>query len=108
MNKPNLIARLRQLGAFWSYAPEADISDEILTEEALRWGDVTEIQALFELFPLAYIKKVWREKLLPDTRIYAHNYYLALIFFNIKNPKKYILPLQKKYSRYERISQFTV
>ncbi len=105
--KPLFITRLRQLGAFWSYAPDADIPDEVLIEEALRWGDVEELQALFKMFSGKEIKRVWREKMLPDERIYRHNFYLAAIFFNIQNPKRYILPLQKKYSRYGRLRQFT-
>lgn len=106
--KSLFITRLRQLGAFWSYAPDAEISDEVLIEEALRWGDVEELQTLFKMFSVKEIKRIWREKMLPDERIYRHNFYLAAIFFNIQNPKRYILPLQKKYSRYERIRQFTV
>ncbi len=105
--KPLLILRLRELGAFWSYAPEAIISDEVLIEEALRWGDVEELQTLFKIFAIKEIKKIWREKMLADERIYRHNFYLAAIFFNIQNPKRYILPLQKKYNRYERLRQFT-
>jgi hypothetical protein len=107
MEKKRYITRLRQLGAFWSYAPDADISDEVLIEEALRWGDVEELQTLFKMFAIKEIKKVWREKMLPDERIYRHNFYLAAIFFNIQNPKRYILPLQKKYSRYERLRKLT-
>jgi len=98
-----LTHRLRQLGAFYSYAPDAEINDNVLIEQCLRWGDVPEILQLFEMFNKQKIRKVWRETMIPDTRIYPHNYYLALIFFDIKNPKKYILPLQEKYSRYERI-----
>lgn len=105
--KPLFIHRLRELGAFWSYAQDANISDEVLIEEALRWGDVEELQALFKMFGIKEIKKIWREKMLADERIYRHNFYLAAIFFNIQNPKRYILPLQKKYNRYERLRQFT-
>lgn len=101
------ISRLRQLGAFWSYAAEANISDEVLIEEALRWGDVDELQTLFKMFAVKEIKKVWREKMLADERIYRHNFYLAAIFFNIQNPKRYILPLQKRNNRYERIKKLT-
>jgi hypothetical protein len=102
--KPLLILRLRELGAFWSYALDANISDEVLIEEGLRWGDVEELQILFKLFAFKEIKRVWREKMLADERIYRHNFYLAAIFFNIQNPKRYILPLQKKYNRYEKLN----
>jgi len=103
----NLIIHLRQLGAFYSYASDAEINDNVLIEQCLRWGDVPEIMQLFEWFTKQKIRKIWRENMIPDTRIYPHNYYLALIFFDIKNPKKYILPLQEKYSRYERIKKLT-
>lgn len=97
--------RLRKLGAFWNYAPDALIPAEVMIEEGLRWADVEELLMIFRLFPRPQIRAIWREKLIPDTRLYPHNYYLARIFFNIQNPKRYIVPLQKKYSRYERIKQ---
>lgn len=100
-----LALRLKKMGAFWSYQPEAltSLPEDVLIEECLRWGDVPELNDLFALFPLANIRKVWREKMLPDLRVYPHNYYLAMVFFNIKNPKRYILPLQNKNSRYARL-----
>ena len=103
-----LVNRLKTLGAFWSYQSDGleKIPENIIIEEALRWGDVSEIILLFELYPFEQIKIQWNEKLIPDERIYAHNYYLASIFFDIDKPKEYILPLQKKYSRYERIKEF--
>ena len=103
--KTDLIQRLKKQGAFWSYAKEGieNLPDRILIEEALRMGDVEEIQQLFRIYPIEQIKQVWHEKLIPDQRIYPHNYYLALIFFDIENPREYIKPLQKKYSRYERL-----
>ncbi|MFN4298827.1 MAG: hypothetical protein ACK4EX_03740 [Thermaurantimonas sp.] len=106
MEKKCYISLLRQLGAFWSYAPSADIPDEVLIEEALRWGNVEELKILFKIFDTRKIKMVWREKMLPDEQIYRHNFYLAIIFFNIKNPKRYISIFQKKYNRCERLKQF--
>jgi len=105
-DKPSLTARLRTIGALWSYAPVSDLPDPTLIEACLRWGDVAELKTLFRLFGKPRIRQIWREKLIPDERIYPHNYYLALIFFDIKNPQRYIRPLQKKLSRHERIKQF--
>lgn len=107
MTKQELTEKLRHKGALWSYAPGTDISDEILLQTALQWGEVEEIQSLFRIFPKKQIRKVWQEKLIPDMRMEKHNYYLARIFFNIKNPKRYIAFWAKKNSRYERIKQFT-
>lgn len=104
--KTDLLAQLRKAGALWSYAPASDLPDPMLIEACLRWGDVAELKTLFRLFGKPRIRQIWREKLIPDERIYPHNYYLALIFFDIKNPQRYIRPLQKKLSRHERIKQF--
>jgi hypothetical protein len=105
----NLAIRLKSLGALWSYSVDAlkSMPENLLIEEALRYGDVPEIMMVFKLYPLKLVRQVWREKMIPDQRIYGHNVYLASIFFNIENPKRYILPLQKKLSRYERIRKLT-
>lgn len=106
--KSHLTNKLKQLGAFWSYDIGAlkNLPDSILIEECLRWGDVSEILELFKLFTTKEIKVVWKEKLIPDERIYAHNYYLASVFFNIQNAKRYIKTIYKKNNRYERIRTF--
>ena len=109
LTKPELIDKLKSQGAFWSYQidnPE-EVPDSILIEQTLRWGDVPEILALFDMFPSQKIKSVWEMTMLPDKRIYPHNYYLARIFFKIDEPKKYILSLQKQNSRHERLKKLT-
>jgi len=92
MDKGALAYQLKNLGAFWSYSKDGlfNISDDLLIEEALRWGDVDEIKAIFQLFPKDKVKVVWENYLVPDRSIYPHNYYLALIFFNIEEPNKYL------------------
>ncbi len=107
-NRSDLVQKLKSLGAFWSYSPDnlSELPDNVIIEEGLRWGDVSEIQSIFKTFSPKQIKQVWREKMLPDERIYSHNYYLAAIFFDIKNPARYIKPLQKKYNRYALITKF--
>ncbi|MFB6306646.1 MAG: hypothetical protein ABEH43_06610 [Flavobacteriales bacterium] len=103
--KQQLTDQLRSQGAFRSYADNSlsEIPDKILIEEALRMGDVPELILLFKLYSNEYIKQTWQEKLLPDQRIYPHNYYLAKVFFNIKHPEHYIEHYQNQFSRYERI-----
>ncbi len=107
MDKIDLINRLNKLGAFWSYDLNntEKFSDNVLIEECLKWGDVIEINEVLRIFPIKKIKEVWKEKLIPDLRLYSHNYYLAIIFFDIKNPELYIKINSKKYSRYERIKK---
>jgi hypothetical protein len=104
-----LIYDLKKRGGFWSYSEDIldTIPDTLLIEEALRRGEVKDIKLLFDLFSVKKIKQVWKEKIIPDKRIYGHNYYLAKIFFNINAPGRYIKSMQKKYNRYERIKNAT-
>jgi hypothetical protein len=103
MNRDKLCEKMREAGALWCYAPNAHITDKILTEAVLRYGDVPELKTLFLIFPKSDIRTVWCECVIPDERFYPHNYYLALIFFDIKNPRRYIERMKNKFSRYERI-----
>lgn len=107
MDKKTLAYQLKDLGAFWSYSKDSlfNISDDLLIEETLRWGDVGEIKAIFQLFSKDKVKVVWENYLVPDRSIYPHNYYLALIFFNIEEPNKYLESIIKKTNG--RIRSFT-
>ncbi len=59
MKTEELRYNLKKRGAFWSYDKNKlkNISDNILIEECLKWGDVPEINSLFNLFPSNLIKK---------------------------------------------------
>ena len=105
MKKTELIKQMDSKGAFWSYdvSGSENVPDNILIEHALRWGDVPEILTLFKLFQKNKIKSVWETSLIPDKRIFPHNYYLARVFFDVDDAKTYILTLQKKNSRYEKL-----
>ncbi len=105
--KIELIYSLKQKGGFWSYEEKAlkNLPENMLIEESLRMGDVPDILLLFRLFSKEKIRQVWKKRTIPDKRIYARNYYLAKIFFNIQNPDNYLKPLQKKFSRYELIKK---
>ncbi|HAN78950.1 MAG TPA: hypothetical protein DCQ31_14895 [Bacteroidales bacterium] len=108
MTANELTKKLKSMGAFWSYDATGlqNIPENVLIEDGLRWGDVAEILCLFEIFGQKKVKQVWKEKLIIDARIYDHNYYLGTIFFDIKNPKRYMKHLLNKNSRYERIKTF--
>ena len=106
--KQQLIEELKKKHLFWSYNlsnnnTTTNLPDELVIEQTLFYADVDDILLLFIVFDKKQIKSIWRAKVIPDTRFYARNYYLAKIFFNIKNPQRYILPLQKKFSRYEKL-----
>ena len=80
------------MGAFWSYASNGldQIPDDMIIEEALKWGDVEEIKEVISLYSLTKVKQIWEDHLIQDSYLYAHNYYLALIFFNIDMPESFI------------------
>ncbi len=104
--KEQIFSQLLVYQAFWSYDVHklTDISDNLLIEKTLLYGDVEEILLLFRAFTIQEIREIWRTAVIPDQRFYPRNYYLAKIFFNIKNPARYIKPLQKKLSRYEKLN----
>lgn len=107
MEKNQVVENLRKRGALWSYAPEADLPDAVLIEETLRWGEVAELKWLFTYFGYSQVRQVWEQTLVADARIYRHNYYLALIFFDIAEPKIFLQNAQNKNSRFARLQQLT-
>ena len=109
MNKIELIKELNKKGIFWSYdiTNPNKVPDNIIIEHVLRWGDVSDILMLFKLFDYNHIKQVWGKSLIPDDRIYSHNYYLARVFFNINDVEEYLNHKRKQNNRYERIKKLT-
>lgn len=95
--KSDLFRKLQDQNAFWSYSsPELhDLPDQDLIEKVIVHLDKSDIQLLFKLFPKRYIQKVWRERLVRQEPYYhSLNKYMAYIFFEIKDPDKYL----KRYS----------
>jgi hypothetical protein len=91
--KADLTDKLHREDVFWFYDPGSttQITDEILIEKVLLHLDVNEITDIFRLFPKKRIQAVWKEKLLPQEPIYHNlNRFYAFLFFNIKNPDRYI------------------
>ncbi len=108
MNKKDFVKKLKDKGLFWSYSKNASYTDNVVMEQTLRWGDVDDLILLFSLFDKEKIFDVWVKHLLPDERLYAHNYYLARIFFDIEDDvEEFIKYKALKNNRYERIKEFT-
>ncbi|MBL6963306.1 MAG: hypothetical protein ISR55_05740 [Bacteroidetes bacterium] len=108
MQKEELFNYLKNRKLFWSYDVGEYNSkyDSLIIEHILLYGDVNELNSLFSLFTFSMIKDIWLRKVITDKRYYKLNYYLAVIYFNIKSPKSYILRKAKENSRYERIKHF--
>ena len=108
--KKNLYKKLLDARAFWSYdmAGVETIPDEMLIEKTIVCLGHKELQILFEVFPKKYIKKVWRERLAIAGDYYKNiNYMMAHIYFNIKDPEKYMKTVSTIYvkkitGQYER------
>jgi hypothetical protein len=104
-----LSSKLHRMIAFWSYEPSRikQISDDVLIEKVLVHLDIEDIRHLFLLFPKKEIKRVWKEKMLrqePD--LHGLNRLYAFLFFDIKDPDRYIRNYKSKWNKKlnERIS----
>lgn len=89
----DLIRKLKKEHAFWSFDKiKADqISDEILIARVLMHLDIDEIITLFKLYPKKKIKEVWKNEMLSQEPMYhGLNRLYAFLFFDIKNPDRYI------------------
>jgi len=91
--KRRLAGKLHQENVFWSYdmLNTSQFSDDKLIEMALLHLDVDDINALFRLFPKGRIQAVWKEKMLSQEPLYhGLNRLYAFLFFNLKDPDRYI------------------
>ena len=91
--KEILSKKLIGRNSFWSYDLVKDVSipDDILIEKTLLYLDIEDINKLFVLFPTKKIKKVWRNRLVIQGDYFGKlNKLLAWMYFDIKNPEKYI------------------
>lgn len=97
--KLDLIKKLKKEKAFWSFDKirSDQISDEILIAGVLLHLDIDEIIALFKLFPKKKIKEVWKIEMLSQEPMYhGLNRLYAFLFFDIKNPDRYIRDFKNK------------
>jgi len=90
-----LFRHLKKEHAFWSYDPKSvtfvRMTDDFLIEKTLYHLDWEDIKRLFEIYPKAQIKKVWKNKLCPLGQYFGRmNVLYASVFFDIKNPERYI------------------
>ena len=103
--KEKLLKMLVAKGLLWSYPSERIkyLSDNIIIEHTLAFGDVPELQTLFSIFPREQIKQVWLECLLPDERYRKSNRYLGLFFFDIQEIDQFLNHHAEDYSRMEKL-----
>jgi hypothetical protein len=109
MTKKELFNILNAKKAFWSYNIKNanEISDSLLIEHTLLWGDVEELKALFSLYEFKKIKDIWNVYLVPDTRYEKLNYYLATFFFDIKKIDTYLKKKSLENSRFQKLKRLS-
>ena len=93
IDKNILIKKLIERNSFWSGKIQQDtpVPDDILIEKTLIYLDIDDINKLFDLFPYRKIKQVWRNRIVIQGDYYRSlNKLLAWLYFDIKNPDKYI------------------
>lgn len=70
---------------FWSYSKDMklrDITDNLLIEVILKYGDINELNALFKIYDYDKIYKVWLKSMIFDNRFEKLNFYLSKIYFD--------------------------
>ena len=109
-----LFRHLKNEHAFWSYDSQtvtlARMGDDFLIEKVLYHLDWEDIMKLFEIYPKAQIKKVWKTNLCPLGEYFGRmNILYAATLFDIKKPERYIRIQRNKFVRnrinaYERLN----
>lgn len=97
-----LFRHLKRELAFWSYDPKsvtlARMSDNLLIEKVLYHLDCDDVVRLFNIYPKTQIKNVWKNNLCPLGKYFDRmNYFYAVVFFDIKNPQRYIKNQSNRY-----------
>lgn len=90
--KEALFQELISKSVFWSYREPAfdAVSDDLLIEKVLLHSDMDAISQLFSIYPEDRIRKVWEERILPDTRLRSMNKLFAYLLFGIEDPDGYL------------------
>lgn len=98
--KEMLAGQLLKANAFWSYSNSSldQIPDEELIEKVFIYLDMPEIAKLFELFSRDFLLNVWRSRLaVQGDYLINLNVMIALYYFNIKQPEKYLNRIEKEH-----------
>lgn len=100
--KEDLITKLKEEKAFWSYEENSvtidSVTDELLIALTLRYLDLDDINLLFDIYSPQKIKEAWKNILVPEgDYLYTLNRFLAWYYFNAKNPDQYVKSLHTKH-----------
>ncbi len=93
------IKQLQKEHAFWNWNQDEikHINDDTIIEYSILYLDMEEIILLFDHFEKKRIKEIWLKKLVRQEPMYHNlNRLMALLFFGIKNPDRYLAVSKKK------------
>ena len=95
--KQHIVELLKAKGAFWSFdIGDQEPPDSVLMEKGLLFLEFEDMPLLFKLYGWNKLKRFWRENLVSQGEYFSTiNWLLAVYFFNIPNPDKYL----KRYAR---------
>lgn len=102
--KHALFDKLRNKGVFWSYHPDLkmqDLSDKLLVEHILKYGDMDDITQALQIFGQEQVKQYWQATLVDDRRFIRLNLLLARVFFKMDVEADYFD--KQPYSRMEKL-----
>ncbi|MCK5155777.1 MAG: hypothetical protein KAQ69_05030 [Spirochaetales bacterium] len=84
--KQKLFSTTKEKGLFWSYDKKIEYSpafDPLLVETILKYGDFADLRKIFSLYGKSVVEKIWKEKLIGDTRFVKVNYLVARVFLGM-------------------------
>ncbi len=102
--REKLLRRIKKKNLLWSYSRNVtanEISDSVLMDTILKYGNYTDLTMLFECLDGEIIYEFWLHHLLPDDRFKKLNFYLAKIVFNVD--WKAINQGKMEWSRFEKL-----
>ncbi|MCH7658930.1 MAG: hypothetical protein IIB05_11515 [Bacteroidetes bacterium] len=105
--REQLIRELLKNRIFWSYKePEPNsVDDAVLIEKTLIHLDIEDINKLFFLFPKVKIRSIWKERVvIRDAQYRSMNLLFAYLYFNLKNPDRYLKRRLKEHYKQLQIS----
>ena len=97
--KRDLIKRLKKANAFWSYNQQSikDVPDDILVELVILHLDMDDIDKLFVLYSLSFVKKAWIQNVVPlGDCYYVLNKFIAWWYFHMKKPGAYVKAMETR------------
>jgi len=100
--RQSLFRKLKKENSFWSYN-QASVSlrncdDDTLIYNTLVHLDIKEIDQLFSIYEKEKVKEVWEKELCIQGDYYRRlNKFLAVYYFKIDNPEKYIKKIERKH-----------